>query len=108
MTSILLTDRMRSTCWADAGSGCDWVNGIAKPVPDDESRRLVTGLRAFRPRLVFLDVIGGGCFEQRAHLVLHGRNPIRYLQPFGAVPLLHVGAVMAVMVAARHAADRRA
>src|SRR5437016_1498709 len=78
--------------------------GSADPPPPGEgkkSRGLVAGLGAVGPRLVLRDVVLGRLLQQRAHLVLHGRDPVGHLHPLGAVPLLHVGAVVAVVVAAR-------
>src|SRR5215207_5122713 len=120
---MLLTVRMASAgaravvCVADATA--DIKNSVsplppaaggrsAKPSPrfagrgKEASARLVAGLRALRPRRILGHVVLGGCFEQRTHLVLHGRDPVGDLDPLGAVPLLHVGRVMAVMVVARH------
>src|SRR5437016_5387654 len=78
------------------------------PSPQTRSRRLVASLRAGRPGLVLRHVVLGRRLEQRTHLVLHRRDPVGDLDPLGAVPLLHIGAVMAVVVAARHLVDRRA
>src|SRR5450759_2432020 len=71
-------------------------------------RRLVARLRALRPRLVLGHVVRRRRFEQWTHLVLHGRNPVGDLHPLGAVPLLYIGRLMAVVVGAGHASERRA
>src|SRR6266508_5844572 len=71
------------------------------------SRRFVAGLGTLRPGLVLGDVVLGGRVEQRNHLVLDGRDPVGDLDPLGAVPLLHVRRMMAVVVVAGHI-DRRA
>src|SRR5215470_15191409 len=71
------------------------------------SRRFIARLGAGRPGLVFRHIVLGGGLEQRTHLVLHGLDPVGDLHPLGAVPLLHVGGMMSVMVRARHVADRR-
>src|ERR1700674_3570076 len=70
-------------------------------------RRLVARLGAFRPAGVLLHVVLGGRLDQRAHAVLHGRDPVGNLDPLRPVPLLHVRRLMAVMVGARHAGNRR-
>src|SRR5690348_10371431 len=69
-------------------------------------RFVVAGLGPLRPRLVLAHVVVGGAVEQRQHLVLHRRDPVRDLHPLPAVPLLHVGGVVAVVVLAGHV-DRR-
>ena len=58
--------------------------------------------RALRPRLVLGHVVLGRGVEKRLHLVLHGRDPVGDFHPLGAVPLLHVGGVVAVVVGAGH------
>src|SRR5215471_14660128 len=69
-------------------------------------RRLVADLSALRPTRVLFDVVLGRFFEQRAHLVFHRLDPVGDLHPFGAVPLLHVSGMVAVVIGARHVGDR--
>ncbi len=52
-------------------------------------------------------VFGGRLIDQRNDLVLHGRDPIGDLDPLGAVPLLHIGRVVAVVVVAGDLHRRR-
>src|SRR3974377_1655204 len=70
-------------------------------------RRLVASFRALRPWLVLGQIVLRRRIKQRHDLVLHGRDPVRDLDPLGAVPLLHIGGVMAVVILASHL-DRRA
>src|SRR5687767_11209326 len=71
-------------------------------------RCLVAGLGAGRPWLVLGDVILGGRLQQRAHLFLHRHDPFGDLHPLGSVPLLHVGRLMPVVIAAGYAGHRTA
>src|SRR5689334_14399110 len=57
-------------------------------------RLVVASLGALRPGLVFAHVVAGGAVEQRQHLVLHRRQPVRDLDPLLAVPLLDVSGVV--------------
>src|SRR5450756_444660 len=99
MTSMLLTERIAPASADDVFSICA---ATAMQAPKElsprhgagreifELRRLVARLRALRPRLVLGHVVRRRRFEQWAHLVLHGRNPVGDLHPLGAVPLLYV------------------
>src|SRR4026209_2404991 len=66
---------------AEAGRGC-WCRARGL-------RRLVAFLGALRPAGGLGDIVLGGLFQHRPHLILHGRDPIGDLDPLGAVPLLH-------------------
>src|SRR6202049_4969367 len=116
---MLLSARMRSGAASDRTNGAAVMNADPRikssprpAVARDEGifvtlRRLVAGLGTLRPALVLLDVILGGRFEQRAHAILYGRDPVGDLDPFGAVQLLLVAGLVTVVVGAGHAGDRR-
>src|SRR5712691_857459 len=126
MTSMLFSERMRSVAGAgaaaviighlralaDTNEGAGSLARCPSPSPyvpfAPTLRRLVARLGAGRPRLVLGDVVLRRRLQQRTHAVLHGRNPIGSLHPLAAVPPLHIGRPMAVVVGAAHAADRRA
>src|SRR5262245_4881955 len=124
MTSTLLTTSMRSAAAADCEGTAAWrtallsfepsaarpalappgptvvCDRLTEPAAQAASGRLVARLGARRPGLVLGHVVLGCRLQQRAHLFLHGRDPVGHLHPLGAVPLLHVGGLMAVMIGA--------
>src|SRR5262245_6027831 len=115
-TSMLLRDRIaalagcvRAASWAATDTRPPYLSPRAgrgrasfalRIVRNSCSRRLVAGLGALRPSRILGHVVLGGGFQHRAHLVLHGRDPIGDLHPLGAVPLLHIGGLVAVVVTA--------
>src|ERR1700730_478237 len=114
-TSMLFSDRIASTAEAGATASDCATAVTCSPFPASPHagrgdmparllrlRRLIAGLGALRPRLVLGHIVLGGGIEQRLHLVLHGRDPIGDLDPIGAVPLLHVSRMVAVVVRATH------
>src|SRR3974390_1903633 len=118
MTSMLLTQRIFSAA-AEAVVAL-WVGPAMTGIDESLSpprrgggnvpprlRRLVASFRALRPRLVLGQISRRRRIKQRHDLVLHGRDPVRDLDPLSAVPLLHIGGVMAVVILAGHL-DRRA
>src|ERR1041385_2504194 len=119
MTSILLTVRTFSVFAEDLAEAAVSVcvaADIAAPETKTSPRHdggerafstralrgLVASLGALRPASVLADVVFSRFVDQRDDLVLHGCDPIGNLDPFGAVPLLHIGRVVAVVIIAGH------
>src|ERR1041384_748999 len=65
-------------------------------------RGVVASLGALRPAGVLADVVLSRFVDHWDDLVLHGCDPIGNLDPFGAIPLLHIGRVVAVVIVAGH------
>src|SRR6185312_10940617 len=66
-------------------------------------RRLVASLGALWPAGVGSRIVLGRGVDQGNNFGLERLDPVRPLDPLGAVPLRHIGGVVAVVVLARHA-----
>src|SRR3569832_694867 len=105
---MLLTRRMRSGAEAVlTGSTADnRVNTGKRPLPANGERSfalrllLVAGFRALRPAGIGAGIVMRRRQDQRLDLRLDRLDPVGTLGPLLAVPLRHVGRVMAVMVGA--------